>query len=538
MPNTLKLKSSTTAGAAPSSLVAGEVALNRQDGLLYYSTPANAIAAIGDVVDGGVVSPANLLVLNFDGTIADSSTYARSVSAAGNATTSTAQKRFGTRSAIFDGSGDRIDVSSSADFNIGASDHTVEFWMWVNSTTPATNERLLVFEGTTQTRGIVIDNTNKTAIGVNLFGTGWQILSAAGAFSLQTWTHVALVRSGTTTTLYCNGVSVGSTTAQCLPTTASSVSIGGNIVRFADSNFNGYIDAVRVANSALYSGATITPPTTAPTQFVGSSARSQSIRLRGGTAATLSATNPTPAVREPVYETDTRCLKISGDGTTAYNALGYVRQYVTATDRLLGRSSAGPGVAEEVTCTADARAILGASNVYACRAWAQIAGNSNSTNLSGTYSQSGGTALTVVSAVAHGLQVGQSVYLDFTSGTAVDGTFTVATVANASTFTVTATAATTSGNVTLTRNQIRGSGNVSSVADLGVGTLGISFVTAMTDANYSVVGCVDSTSGSGIWTFNVMSTVATTGFQAMTRYTPTSAAAPADFSQVFIAVFR
>jgi hypothetical protein len=47
---------------------------------------------------------------------------------------------------------------------------------------------------------------------------------------------------------------------------------------------------------------------------------------------------------------------------------------VTATDRLLGRSSAGAGVAEEITCTSAARSILSASNVYAARAWVNFNG--------------------------------------------------------------------------------------------------------------------------------------------------------------------
>ena len=66
---------------------------------------------------------------------------------------------------------------------------------------------------------------------------------------------------------------------------------------------------------------------------------------------------------------------------------------------------------------------------------------------SGTYTIAG-TTLTV-SALSHGRSVGDVVYLDFTSGTAVDNYFTVDTVANANTFTVNYGASlTSSGNVT------------------------------------------------------------------------------------------
>ena len=68
--------------------------------------------------------------------------------------------------------------------------------------------------------------------------------------------------------------------------------------------------------------------------------------------------------------------------------------------------------------------------------------------LTGTYSQSGTTV--TVSATAHGLTVGSTVYVEITSGNGVEGTYTVATVPNANTFTYTAgTSLTTSGNLYL-----------------------------------------------------------------------------------------
>ena len=72
-----------------------------------------------------------------------------------------------------------------------------------------------------------------------------------------------------------------------------------------------------------------------------------------------------------------------------------------------------------------------------------------SSGTAATYAQSG-TTITVTS-TAHGLAVGDYVYLDATSGTASDGTYVVATSA-ANSFTVTSTtSATTSGNVTWTK---------------------------------------------------------------------------------------
>ena len=537
MPNVIRIKNNGTAGVAPSSLAQGELALNRADGQLYYQNASGGISAVTDTIDGGAASAANLLLLRFDGNATDSSVYNRTVTAVGNATTSTTQKKFGTHAALFDGSGDRFDVPSSADFNLGASDFTIDFWAWVNASTNGVNERLVVFEGTTQTRGILIDNADKTKIGVNLFGSGYQILSATGAISNQTWFHVALVRSGTTTTLYVNGASVGSTTSQTLPTTNCSVSIGGNVVRFADSNFNGFIDELRIVNSAVFTGA-FTPPASQYSQYLGSSSRTQSIRLRGGTAATLAAVNPTPAAREPIYESDNRLLKV-GDGSNAYNALGYVRPYVTATDRLLGRSSAGAGASEEVPCTADARAILAANNVYAARAWVNFNGTANS-SLSANYSQSGGATVTVTTAAAHGLAVGQTIYSAIGTGTAASGVYTVASVTSATVFTYAAgSSLTTSGSLTMTRQTIRASGNVSSVTDNGTqGDYTINFTNPMVDTNYAAVVTVGGTAWGFLARTFEDASARTTSSMRITCVTLQAGSAQLDVSQVSVVVFR
>lgn len=78
----------------------------------------------------------------------------------------------------------------------------------------------------------------------------------------------------------------------------------------------------------------------------------------------------------------------------------------------------------------------------------EVAGQEAEGKVTGaTYSQSGTTTITVTK-TAHGYAVGKQVYLDFTTGTAPDGGYTIATVPDANTFTVEAAAsATTSGDV-------------------------------------------------------------------------------------------
>ena len=71
----------------------------------------------------------------------------------------------------------------------------------------------------------------------------------------------------------------------------------------------------------------------------------------------------------------------------------------------------------------------------------------------GTYTRAG-TTVTVTSA-SHGLTVGEVVTIDFTSGGALDGEYTVVTAADANTFTVTtaATGTITTSNLTISQTQ-------------------------------------------------------------------------------------
>jgi phage-related protein len=67
----------------------------------------------------------------------------------------------------------------------------------------------------------------------------------------------------------------------------------------------------------------------------------------------------------------------------------------------------------------------------------------------GTYSQTGTTV--TISITSHGVAIGDILTIDYTTGSATDGTFVVASSADANTFTVTAAASlSTSGNVSIT----------------------------------------------------------------------------------------
>lgn len=540
MPNVIKIKNSGTANSAPSSLVAGELAINRADGQLYYLNTSSQIAAITDTIDGGVPSTPAALLLHFDNTTADSSIYARTVTTSGTATTSATQSKFGGYSAFFDGSSSgRIvaaDGTTGSLFSF-AGDFTVEAWVYLTAFATyrtivtryngSNNAWIMRFEGS---------GSAVTSLAWYCGAASGSLYNFATSINLNQWYHVAVCRSGASVRAFLNGTQIGTTQTNSSTMTGGSAGcmIGSSNQASFEFPFQGYIDELRIIPQAMYT-ATFTPNTSAFGQFAGSSARTQTIKFKGSDAATLASVNTTPAVREPVYETDTRCLKV-GDGSTAFASLGYVRPYVTATDRLLGRSSAGAGVAEEISCTSDARAILAASNVYAARAWVNFNGTANS-SLTGTYSQSGTTVTATVT--AHGLTAGQVIYSTPSTGTGVAGVYTVATVTSANVFTYTAgTSLTTSGNVTLNRQTIRASGNVSSVSDNGTGDYTVNFTAALSDANYAAVITIGGTNNALLFRTLEDSTARSTTSLRFACVSVASGFPAIDPAQVSVVVFR
>ncbi len=132
-------------------------------------------------------------------------------------------------------------------------------------------------------------------------------------------------------------------------------------------------------------------------------------------------------------------------------------------------------------------AYVDAATQMRCLAWVLFDGTLND-DQNGMYDRDGTTV--TVSAVGHGMEAGHLVYLDFTSGSATDGAFTV-DAATDNVFTVTHTVSgDTSGNVIIKKVSVVSSGNVSSVSrtttadGYGEGRYAINFTTPMPDVNY------------------------------------------------------
>lgn len=102
-------------------------------------------------------------------------------------------------------------------------------------------------------------------LGVGITGTN-EIVSAAGTIKSNTWQHVAVVKTGSTTTMYVNGISVATGTTGVWSNNTRVVWIGAG----AGVRYLGYISNLRLSlGTALYSGTSTTAANfNLPTQFI------------------------------------------------------------------------------------------------------------------------------------------------------------------------------------------------------------------------------------------------------------------------------
>ena len=171
-------------------------------------------------------------------------------------------------SGYFDGSGDYLYYGANSAFAFGTGSFTVEFFIYTSS---ATNQ--MVFD--TIQPGISGGGSNRFYVYINtsqqvVVGPATNTLTSSSSIQLGTWNHVAVVRSGTTRTIYINGVSAASDTfsgdlTSGYATVGFDAASGGTII------LNGYLSNLRaVKGTAVYTSA-FTPPTTNLTAISGTS---------------------------------------------------------------------------------------------------------------------------------------------------------------------------------------------------------------------------------------------------------------------------
>ena len=176
-----------------------------------------------------------------------------SVTFKGGAQLDTAQKKFGTASLLLDGTGDYLTIPTNQEFGFGTSAITIEAWI-----RPAnvTGEHTIIDTRTGSATDTALRlYTDGTAIKVDVGNT---TVATGGTVAINTWYHVAVTKTGTSTKLFLGGTQIGSTFSDSNNYGSTKpVNIGADYV--GANAFNGHIDEVRISTTARYTGAYTLP---------------------------------------------------------------------------------------------------------------------------------------------------------------------------------------------------------------------------------------------------------------------------------------
>ncbi|NBT06870.1 MAG: hypothetical protein EBS54_09245, partial [Betaproteobacteria bacterium] len=158
----------------------------------------------------------------------------------------------------FDGSNGYLNVSNTGLF--GSGDWTLE--LWINAPVGQSDKPIIEARnaagGVGTSTGFTLTMITSTEIRVY---SGSEVLRTTVNYVNQ-WVHIALVKSGSITTMYCNGVSAGTTTSIGNMSDTSFI-VGAGYYGVASLNVYGnfYLSNLRVVKGvAVYTGA-FTPPT-------------------------------------------------------------------------------------------------------------------------------------------------------------------------------------------------------------------------------------------------------------------------------------
>jgi hypothetical protein len=175
-------------------------------------------------------------------------------------------------SGYFNGSTDYLSETDLTPITFGTGDFTIELWSYLIS---RTNGYPTIFT----IAGNVSSTNSRITLwaGHGIFGTttyqveGAGLLVNAGTIVYNTWTHLAVVRSSNTLTLYINGVSAGSASVTGVSFGGTGAGLGIINNGAANSYGYGYISNFRIVKGTAVYTAAFTPPTAPVTAITNTS---------------------------------------------------------------------------------------------------------------------------------------------------------------------------------------------------------------------------------------------------------------------------
>ena len=169
-----------------------------------------------------------------------------------------------TGAVYFDGSGDKLEIADSTDFEFGSNPFTIEFWVYPTAFA-ATDMLVVKRRGGTYAPFYLYINNGTLTLYASSTGSSWNIASAYSfghSLTLNVWQHVVFTRDGDEITAYLNGVRGNTiTTSASLIDNSYPLGIGGDPGNADSSSMTGYISNFRVCKGHAVYTSNFAPPT-------------------------------------------------------------------------------------------------------------------------------------------------------------------------------------------------------------------------------------------------------------------------------------
>ena len=147
-----------------------------------------------------------------------------------------------------------ITIPTSTEFGFGTGDFTIECWIKLNSVSGSQGIIDFRTTGTELSPYLYVSGT-----GLNYYVNGSNQITGASALAVNTWYHVAISRSGTSTKMFLNGTQEGSTYTDSNNYGSTKPITVGAAYDTTSQVMAGYVDDLRVSTLARYTS-TFTAP--------------------------------------------------------------------------------------------------------------------------------------------------------------------------------------------------------------------------------------------------------------------------------------
>lgn len=179
----------------------------------------------------------------------------KTVTPSGNAKISTTQSKFGGASLYLDGTGDFLTIQASPDLNFGTGDVSIELWVRLDSI--SVERAVLDTRDAANDTGFYLSVTAANTLA--FFTNNATIITGTTSLSANTWYHLSIVKAAGTVTLYLDGTSEGSGSANYLITTKTALVIGRKIGS-TTNDFIGHMDDLQISKGVARRSGAFTKP--------------------------------------------------------------------------------------------------------------------------------------------------------------------------------------------------------------------------------------------------------------------------------------